>query len=129
MLRTTLLNTHLVRALSSAGHGQFVVIADAGLPCPPNVPVIDISVVPGLPGFREVTRAILAEMPAESCIAAVESQNSEIFRDLAGELAHLPMRVVTHEDFKSLLQAASVIVRTGECTPYANLAIVAGTTF
>lgn len=129
MLRTSLLNPHLVRALASAGHGQIVVIADAGLPCPPGVPVVDISVVPGLPGFREVVRAILSAMPTESVVAALESQGTATFRDLADDLARLPMRIVTHEEFKGLLTTAHVIVRTGECTPYANLALVAGTTF
>ena len=38
-------------------------------------------------------------------------------------------QAVSHEDFKRLTQQARVMVRTGECTPYANVILVAGVTF
>ena len=38
-------------------------------------------------------------------------------------------QAVSHEDFKRLTQQARVMVRTGECTPYANVILVAGVSF
>lgn len=38
-------------------------------------------------------------------------------------------QTVSHEDFKRLTQQARVMECTGECTPYANVILVAGVTF
>jgi len=38
-------------------------------------------------------------------------------------------RVVSHDELKRLSHRARAVVRTGECTPYANLMLVAGVTF
>jgi D-ribose pyranase len=37
--------------------------------------------------------------------------------------------VVSHEEFKRLCGHARAMVRTGECTPYANIILRAGVTF
>jgi D-ribose pyranase len=37
--------------------------------------------------------------------------------------------MVSHEEFKRLVARAKGVIRTGECTPYANIALVAGVTF
>lgn len=36
---------------------------------------------------------------------------------------------VPHDEFKRLSQASEVIVRTGECTPYANVILKSGVVF
>jgi D-ribose pyranase len=36
---------------------------------------------------------------------------------------------VTHDEFKQLSKGARAIVRTGECSPYANIILVAGVVF
>ena len=46
----------------------------------------------------------------------------------AGHLAIAPA-VVSHEELKRLSASAKAVVRTGECTPYANIMLVAGVTF
>ena len=41
----------------------------------------------------------------------------------------VPMTTVEHEVFKQRCRAARAIVRTGECTPYANVMLFAGVAF
>ncbi|POY46153.1 RbsD/FucU domain-containing protein, partial [Avibacterium paragallinarum] len=36
---------------------------------------------------------------------------------------------VFHEEFKALSQESKAIVRSGECTPYANIILVSGVPF
>lgn len=130
MLRTSsLLNAELLAALASAGHGQRVVIADAGLPIPPAARIIDLSLTPGIPGFAEVARAVLDNGVFERCIVAEESIDAAPMAAIQSALADLPRSVVDHTALKELLADAHVIVRTGECTPFANIVLVAGTTF
>ena len=134
MRRTGLLNTDLLRVISTAGHGQTVVIADAGLPMPAGVHCIDLAVVPGLPSFLDVAEAVLAELVVESAVVADELpvRNPAV---AAGIRALLQVRgivevgSVPHVQFKQLSAAALAIVRTGESTPFANVILTAGVPF
>ena len=58
MKKSGLLNPQLCAAVARLGHTQTFVVADAGLPIPHEVPVIDLAVVLGTPRFQEVFDAI-----------------------------------------------------------------------
>jgi D-ribose pyranase len=123
-----ILNPQLLSALSSAGHTQLVVLADPGLPLPRGVPVVDLSLVPGIPTFGQTLDAVARALVVERAIAAEESP--DVVTALIGAaLGEVPLELVGHDRFKGLLPGAHVVVRTGECTPYANVALVAGVTF
>lgn len=124
-----ILNPTLLAGLASAGHTDLVVIADAGLPLPPGVPVVDLSLIPNNPRFADTLAAVLNAMVVESAVVAEESRDGKIAETLDRLLADLPVKQLSHEDFKSLTRTAHLIVRTGECTPFANVALVAGVTF
>ena len=134
MKKTALLNIALSRTIAGLGHGDVLVIGDAGLPVPPGVELIDLAITPGLPAFADVLDAVLSEMQVERHVLA-----DEVFTARPPGLArvealhrdhHLGQRErVPHEDFKVRSQRAKAIVRTGECQPYSNIALVAGVTF
>lgn len=130
MLRDhSLLNPDLLAHLAAAGHTDVVVIADAGLPLPPGVPVVDLSLVPGTPSFADTARAVIAALAVESAVIAEESQRHPVSATLTGLLAGIPVKVASHEELKLLSRRARVVVRTGECSPFANVALIAGVTF
>jgi D-ribose pyranase len=124
-----ILNPRLVQALAAAGHTEVVVIADAGLPIPARVPVIDLSVVAGMPSLEQVAGVVLRSLAVESAVVAHEAAGGPAGPMLGALLGDLPRREVSHEEFKALVDEARVVVRTGECTPYANVALRCGTTF
>lgn len=132
MKKTPLLNIALSRTIASMGHGDILVIGDAGLPVPPGVELIDLAVTPGLPDFASVLRVVLSELQVERHVLAKEIEVvappalAEIKR-LTGTLGK--REYVAHEDFKVLSRMARAVVRTGECQPYSNIALVAGVTF
>lgn len=123
MKKSGILHADLSRLVASLGHGDLLVIGDAGLPVPPGVACIDLAVTHGVPTFRQVLDAVLSEMTVESCAMAAES--SEALRTLAP----LPPRLIAHAAFKAETARARAVVRTGEITPYANIALYAGVTF
>jgi D-ribose pyranase len=47
--------------------------------------------------------------------------------NLDGDLGE--QRLLNHEALKTLSQRAKAIVRTGECEPYSNIALIAGVVF
>jgi D-ribose pyranase len=127
--RTPLLHAELSHAIASLGHGDMLVIGDVGLPIPPGPRRIDLALTPGIPAVADVLQAVLAEMQVEHALIATEAVERA-----AGALpgwCTLPVvpEALPHEDFKRLCREARVMVRTGECTPYANVILCAGVTF
>lgn len=127
MKRGRLLNADLSGLVAAMGHGDLLVIGDAGLPVPPGVRCIDLAVTQGVPGMFEVLDAVLAELAVERSVIAAEAspELQSAFRARGiGDVG-----VVPHDEFKALTRAARAVVRTGECTPYANICLHAGVTF
>lgn len=127
MKKSGLLNPALARAVARLGHTNTFVIADCGLPIPPDVEVIDLSVVFGIPRFRDVLDAILDEVVSEGGIAAEEVRGRRANQWITDQIS--PVDYVPHEEFKRLVSEASFVVRTGETTSYANVIVRCGVPF
>jgi D-ribose pyranase len=132
--KTALLNIALSQAVASLGHGDRVVIGDAGMPVPPGTPLVDLAVTPGVPDFVSVLQALLSEMQVESHVLAEESLAAQPpalaeLERLTADGALGPRQLVSHAELKALCQGARVQIRTGECQPYTNLILVAGVAF
>lgn len=134
MKKTPVLNIALSRVIASLGHGDILVIADAGLPVPPGVEIIDLALTPGIPDFSSTLRVVLSEMQVESHVLAEEILEARPgplpwLDQLQEEGAMGSRRLLSHSDFKQLTRQARAIVRTGECQPYCNIALVSGVFF
>ena len=131
MKKDGILNPQLSAAIAAIGHTQFLVIADPGLPIPKGVPVIDLSLVRGIPSFLDVLHAVREELVIESYFVAseMETVSGALYQKVREELPGLPESRMPHEDFKKALASAQAVIRTGETTSYANIALVAGVNF
>ncbi|MGE8177114.1 D-ribose pyranase [Pseudomonas fluorescens] len=134
MKKTPLLNIALSRLIASLGHGDMLVIGDAGLPVPPGVELIDLALTQGIPDFVSTLRVVLSEMQVESHVLAEEillkqPPALQAIDELTANAAIGQRRLLSHEEFKVLSRQARAIVRTGECQPYCNIVLVAGVTF
>ena len=131
MKKGTLLNAPLSNVIAQMGHGDRLVVSDAGLPIPEQVARIDLAVRPDLPPFLDVVRTILDEMEVESVIIAeeLEEVSPEMYAALMELLGNIPVETITHEQFKTETESARAIARTGEFTPYANVILCAGVVF
>ncbi len=131
MKKDKVLNPKILSEIASIGHTQYFVIADAGLPIPKGVPVIDISLIKGIPTFVQTLEAVMSELVVESYIIAEEIQaaNVDVKNSIETIMSGLSCDTVPHIDFKTLTEKASVIIRTGEASAYANIILVAGVNF
>jgi D-ribose pyranase len=133
MRRDGILNPTLLEVMARLGHTDTLVIADAGLPIPPEVQRIDLALVPGVPGFLETLRAVLAELPVERATIAseMETRSPVLYKAVTALFAEggIPWESVLHEQFKLSTRKAGAVVRTGEVTPYANVILHAGVSF
>jgi len=130
MKKSPLLNIALSQLVASLGHGDMVVIGDAGLPVPPGVPLIDLALTRGIPAFIDTVNAVLAEMQVESYVVADElAVKNEAVASQVAALSLPGQRNVSHDELKRLSKTARAVVRTGEFSPYANIILVAGVVF
>ncbi|MCO8168038.1 D-ribose pyranase [Pseudomonas sp. 21LCFQ02] len=134
MKKTPLLNIALSRVIASLGHGDVLLIVDAGMPVPPGVELIDLALTRGVPDFIAALDVVLSEMQVESHVLAremieVQPPALQVIETLQidGQLGRQSW--VSHEELKVLSRTAKAIVRTGECQPYSNVALVAGVVF
>ena len=133
MKRSPLLNIELSEVIASMGHGDVLVIGDAGLPVPPGVRRIDLALCQGVPTVEQVLKAVLSELQVERAVVARESLSASGATPswYAQQVPLLPAapQVLSHNEFKTLTRQAVAVVRTGEFTPYANVALVSGVVF
>ncbi|MCP3888291.1 MAG: D-ribose pyranase [Desulfobulbaceae bacterium] len=139
MKKGKLLNGPISRVIAMLGHGDSICIGDAGLPIPPGVERIDLAVTQGMPPFLKTVEAIVAELCVEKAIVATEFTKGisglhnkllQQFSDLGlAQGCDITIEDCSHEQFKKLTKDCRAIVRTGECTPYANVILFAGVTF
>jgi D-ribose pyranase len=87
-----------------------------------------------VPDFVSVLDVVLTEMQVETHVLANEMVTArppalQVIENLNldGQLGH--QRWISHEDLKVLSREAKAIIRTGECQPYSNVALVAGVVF
>jgi len=124
MKKSGILHNELAQLIASLGHGDLLVIADAGLPVPQGVRCIDLAVTLGVPRFLDVLDAVTQEMAIETAFRAAEAGGIGQQID-----ARVAAEQVSHADFKTRTTRARAIVRTGEATPYANVGLMAGVVF
>ena len=131
MKKIGILNQPISSVIAGLGHTDTLVIADAGLPIPPETQRIDLALTEGIPTFLDTVRAVLTEMHVEQAIVAEEMLDAspQVYKALKELLGDVPIETVTHLVFKERTRSARAVVRTGEFSPYANAILTAGVAF
>lgn len=119
----------LLAILTAAGHGDLVVVADAGLPVPRGVEAVDLLWRRGEPELLPVLDAVLTECVVEHATVATELRGGAVRDGIAAALAPVPVDAVAHEELRRMSASARVVVRTGATTPYANVVLRCGVAF
>ena len=131
MKRSGVLNQPVSTVIAGMGHLDMLVIADAGLPIPWETNRIDLALKKGVPGFLETLKVVLDELKVETAVVAKEiySASPKMAENIEELLEEVPIRKLSHEEFKRMTKNAKAVVRTGEFTPYANIILIAGVVF
>lgn len=139
MKKGRLLNAELSYVIARLGHTDTLTIADAGLPVPAGPQRIDLALTPGTPDFLQVVSAVTHEMQVESALIAeeIKQHNPQLHSELIAMLEALQQHqgntiaisYTSHEKFKQHTQRSQAVIRSGECSPYANVILSAGVTF
>ena len=126
----TTIHPQLSRIISEIGHYDELFVTDAGLPIPVGAERVDLAYRKGEPAFLDVLDTILAEIVIEAAVmpAEVAEASPHMLAAVRERLEPLGIEVelIPHVDYKARSHGARAFVRSGEYTPYANVALIAG---
>ena len=113
------------------GHTDSLTIGDCGLPIPNEVNRIDLALKYGVPTFLETLDTVLEELCVEEIVIANEiiENNETIHNEILKRFENIKVTYVSHKEFKNQTKESKAVVRTGECSPYANIILKSGVVF
>jgi D-ribose pyranase len=124
MLKTGILNPHILSLLASVRHTNTIVISDRGFPFWPQIETVDISLCDDIPTVLDVVRAIRPNFIAGKAWMAQEflKVNSPKTQATFSEvLKGIKVAYEPHEEFKHRVPHTIGLIRTGDTIQYANL--------
>lgn len=124
-----ILNAELSHVLASLGHGDGLLVVDAGYPIPRTAWRVDLALTRNQPDLRTVLGAIAAELIVERIEVAddVTTHNAPLHRWLATTWPSAEISSRPHAEMLSVVAAgAKAIVRTGAFDPWGNVLLVSG---
>src|SRR5437899_4794766 len=118
MLKTGILNPHILSLLSRVRHTNTLVISDRGFPFWPGIETVDISLVDDVPTVLQVLEAVGTNFVVGRAFMAEEflAQNTEATKSAyARALEGVPVSYEPHEaKFKPRVPGAIGLIRTGD---------------
>lgn len=129
MKETGFLNKDISYVLSTLGHMDELIIADAGFPIPMEVFTVDISLSENRPTVIELLEELKKHFSTEKIVMAEETKahsptRFEAIRNVLGR--DMPVEAIPHADFKRRSHGVKAIIRTGDFTAYSNVLLVSG---
>ena len=124
MLKTGILNPHILSLLARVRHTNTIVISDRGFPFWPQIETVDISLVDDVPTVAQVLEALLPVFVVGQVFSAEEfgrHNSTDKVSALRTRLGKIPLHFEPHVEFKRRVPHAIGLIRTADSTPYANL--------
>ncbi|PRO67043.1 D-ribose pyranase [Alkalicoccus urumqiensis] len=132
MKKEGLLHPELNKLIASSGHTDEIVVTDAGLPIPPDLPYhIDFALKEGQLAFLDVLDGVTESFSVEKIILAEEIKQAspEMEKQILERFPGVETTYIPHDSFKKRTQSAMGTVRSGEFTPYANVILCGGVVY
>jgi simple sugar transport system permease protein/D-ribose pyranase len=129
MKRSRILNAELSHAIASMGHGDLMIVCDAGFPIPRDAWRIDLAILPDLPDLATVLGVIAEDFVAEKVAYAdtLPVHNAPLLATVKRIFPDAEHGMVPHESILGGMAAkAKVIVRTGAFDPWGNILLYSG---
>ena len=131
MKQRGVLHPELLDLIAGAGHGDIIVLTDAGLRVPKGARRIDLGLTCGVPTIMDVVRAVSTELVIEAATVATEFRqwNPDVYTATVVELPVEPDERPHQELMDDMAERAYAYVKTGKCTAYASVALVCGVNY
>ena len=126
MIKTGILNPHILSLIARVRHTNSLVIADRGFPFWPMIETVDISLVDNIPTVLQVLEALRPNFNFGEIYMAQEflAHNTPEVQQAFARAAGMAIKFEPHIDFKKRVPAAIGLIRTGDTVQYANMILV-----
>jgi D-ribose pyranase len=131
MKTSGVLHPDLLDLIAAAGHGDIIVLADAGLRIPTDKTRLDLGISCGVPTMAQVLAAIKHELVIEAATVASEfaDWNPDVYNEVIS-LLDVEADAKPHVDLMAdMAENAFAYVKTGECSAYSSVALVCGVNY
>lgn len=129
MKEVGIVNRELARVLSEQGHGDLLMVVDAGFAIPKNADVVDISLTENCPMVIDTLKELKKFFSVEKLIFANDTKDVSptLFNNIKKLFGKsVPVEMVTHPQIKEMSHKVKAVIRTGDFTAYANVILVSG---
>lgn len=130
MKKGKILNKHLNEAIACMGHGDIMIIGDAGFPIlNSGVIRVDLAIKQDYPDIMTILELITEDFIYEKCLVAEEQKlyNPLLFEKVSKMIDRCKVDTVPHSEIMANFpQNAKVIVRTGAFEPWGNIILYSG---
>ena len=126
MLRSGILNPHLLSLLARVRHTNRLVIADSMFPAWPGIETVDLSLVYGIPTVPQVVAAIVANWKAGPIWMASEfhdHNDAAVRTEFQSAFGDTLVIWEPHLALKTRVPGAIGLIRTGERRIYTNVVL------
>jgi D-ribose pyranase len=126
MIKTGILNPHILSLIARVRHTNMLVISDRGFPFWPMIETVDISLVDGLPTVLQVLEAIHPNFNFGEVYMAQEflAHNPPEVQQTFAQATGMAIKFEPHIEFKKRVPTAIGLIRTGDTVAYANMILV-----
>lgn len=129
MNETGIVNRDIAAALSKQGHGDLMMVVDAGFAIPQGVEVIDISLSENIPMVIDVLAELRKFFSVEKLIIARQTKDVSptLFRKISESFGeNMEVEIIDHSVLKKISRDVKTVIRTGDFTAFGNVIIVSG---
>ena len=126
MLKTGILNPHILSLIARVRHTNTLVIADRGFPFWPQIETVDISLVDDVPSVLDVLKALRGNFNIGRAFMAEEfrtENTTATHHAFDAALNGIPLLYEPHDEFKKRVPQAIGLIRTGDTVQYANMIV------
>ena len=123
------MNRAIASAIAMQGHGDLLMVTDAGFAIPLGVEVIDLSIEENKPMVLEILAMLQKYFSVEKMWMANQTKmtNPTLFANISGAFGEgIQVETVDHSIIKEMSKTVKTIIRTGDFTAYGNVILVSG---
>lgn len=131
MKKIGIMNKDISSIIAGMGHNDELMICGSAFPIPDGPLRVDLALEPGLPAFMDVVRVVVKELEVERIVIANETMENSPhrFKEIINFFADKKAEIIPQKDLKERAGKVKACIRTGECTPFSNVILVAGVIF
>jgi D-ribose pyranase len=127
MKKGLILNQGVNEVISSMGHGDKLIVCDAGFPIPRESWRVDLAIARDFPDLTPFLRILMQDFIAEKVIFGeeVRDYNPPLYNELLDIFDGIEIELVPHKIIiEEMKHQAKAIIRTGAFNPWGNIVLV-----